>query len=65
MELFAENVNGFPPFLIFVKGAILDVLNTFSILNTVLNTSLKALTTFARSFILGVWLGFKYVSDIK
>ena len=60
MELFAEKVNGFQPFIIFVKSAILDVLNTFWILNTVLNTSLEALTTFARSFILDVWLGFKY-----
>ena len=65
MELFAEKVNGFQPFIIFVKSAILDVLNTFWILNTVLNTSLEALATFARSFILEVWLGFKYVSDIK
>ena len=59
MELFAEKVNGFQPFIIFVKSAILDVLNTFWILNTVLNTSLEALTTFARSFILDVWLGFR------
>ena len=51
MELFAEKDNGFQPFIIFVKGAILDVLNTFWILNTVLNTSLEALTTFARRFI--------------
>ena len=65
MELFAEKVNGFQPFIIFVKSAILDVLNTFWILNTVLNTSLEALTTFARSFILDVWLGFRYVSDVK
>ena len=28
MELFAEKVNGFQPFIIFVKSAILDVLNT-------------------------------------
>ena len=59
-ELFVE-VNGFQSFIIFVKSAILDVLNTFWILNTVLNTSLEALTTFARSFILDIWLGFKYV----
>ena len=65
MELFAEKFNGFPQFIIFVKNAILDVLNTFWILNTVLNMSLEALNTFARSFILSVWLGFKYVSDIK
>ena len=61
MELFAQNVNGLQPFIIFVKSAILDVLNTFWILNTVLNTSLEALTTFAMSFILDVWLGFEYV----
>ena len=65
MELFAEKVNGFQLFIIFVKIAILDVLNTFWILNTVRNMSLEALTTFAMSFILDVWLGFEYVSDIK
>ena len=65
MELFVEKVNSFQSFIIFVKSAILDVLNTFWILNTVLNTSLEALTTFSRSFILDVWLGFKYVPDIK
>ena len=54
MELFAEKINGFQPFVIFVKSAILDVLNMFWILNTVLNTSLEALTTFASSFILDV-----------
>ena len=64
-ELFAEKVNGFQPFIIFVKSAILDVLNMFWILNTVLNTSLEALTTFGMSFILDVSLGFEYVSDIK
>ena len=42
MELFAEKVNGFQPFIIFVKNAILDVLNMFSILNIVQNTSLEA-----------------------
>ena len=60
MELFVEKVNGCQSFNIFVKSAILNVLNTLWILNTVLKTSLKALTTFARSFILDVWLGFKY-----
>ena len=65
MELFAEKVNGFQPFVIFVKSFILDVLNTFWILNTVLNTSPEVLTTFAGSFILDVWLSFRYVSDIK
>ena len=65
MGLFAEEVNGFEPFIIFVKSAILDVLNTFWILNTVLNMSLEALATFAMSFILDVWMGFKYISDIK
>ena len=56
MELFAEKVKGFQPSMsiIVVKSAILDVLNTFSILNTVLNATLEALTTFARSFILDV-----------
>ena len=29
MKLFAEKVNSFRPFSIFVKSAILDVLNTF------------------------------------
>ena len=28
MEIFAEKVNGFKPFIIFVKSAILDALNT-------------------------------------
>ena len=65
MELFAEKLNGFQPFIIFAKSAILDVLNTFWILNTVLNMSQEVLTTFARIFILDFWLGFKYVSDIK
>ena len=55
----------FGPFIIFVKSAVLDVLNTFWILNTVLNMSLEALTTFSRSFILDIWLCFRYVSDIK
>ena len=64
MEFFVEKVNVFQPFIIFVKSAILDC-NTFLTLSTVLNTSLEALTTFASSFILDVWLGFKYVSDIK
>ena len=48
MELFPDKVNGFQLFIIFVKSALLDVL----ILNTVLNMSLEALTTFARIFIL-------------
>ena len=61
MELFAEKINSFQPFIIFVKNAILDVPNTFWILNTVLNMSLEALTAFSRSFILDVWLGFRYV----
>ena len=61
MELFAEKVNGFQPFIVFVKSAILNVLNVFWILNTILNISLEALTTFARSFILDVWLGYKYI----
>ena len=59
-SFFAENVNRFQPFIIFLKSAILDVLNMFRILNTVLNRSLEVLTTFTRSFILDVWLGFKY-----
>ena len=59
MELFAEKVNGFQQFTIFVKSVILDVQNTFWILNTVLNTSLETLNTFARSFTLDVWLGFE------
>ena len=42
VDLFLEKVNGFQPFIIFVQ------------MNTVLNTSLEALTTFARSFILDV-----------
>ena len=54
MELFVEKVKGFKPFIIFVKSAILDVLKTFWILNTILNTSLEALPTFSRSFILDV-----------
>ena len=58
IEIFEEKVNNFQLFIIFVKSAILDVLNTFWILNTVLNMSLEALTTFARSFILDVWLVF-------
>ena len=65
MELLVEKVNGFQPFIIFVKSAILDVLNTFWILNTVLNTSLEALTTFAGSFVLDVGPRFKYIFDIK
>ena len=39
------------------------VLNTFWILNTVLNKSLKVLITFTRTFILDVWLDFRYFSD--
>ena len=37
--LFAEKVNGFQSFIIFVKSTILDVLNIFWILNTVLNVT--------------------------
>ena len=61
MDLFAEKVSGFQSF-IFVKLHLRCseyVLNTFWVLNTILNTSLVALTTFARSFILDVWLGFR------
>ena len=65
MELFAEKVNCFQPFIIFVKSAILNVLNVFWILNTILNMSLQALITFARSFLLDAWLGFKYISYIS
>ena len=65
IELFAENVNSFQLFILFVKSTILDVLNMFWILNTILNTSLEVLTTFARSFIWDFWLGFRYLSDIK
>ena len=62
MELSVEKVNGFQPFIIFVKSAILEyVLNT----EYCSNTSLEALTTFAMSFILIFWQGFEYVSDIK
>ena len=65
VELFAEKFYSFQPFIIFLKGAILDVLNTFWIVNNILNISLEALATFTRSFILDIWLGFEYISDIK
>ena len=61
IEIFVEKVNGFQSFIIFVKSATFDVLNMFWILNTVLNMSLEALTTFATSFILDVWLGSRFL----
>ena len=66
MELFAENVDGFQPFIIFVKSAFLDVLNT-CILNTeyCFEYVSGSVNYFPMSFILDVWLGFEYVSDMK